>query len=95
MFLLIRILRPRFPGSDDACSGPCYRPLKHGLFVVRFSFLEGLFGLLVVVVAVVPGKHPSLFILLQFVPQCEEGGMEFDAAVERVLDGKPCLLHES
>ncbi len=78
-------LRPRFPGCDDACSGPCYRPLKHGLFVVGFSFLDGLPGLLVAV-AVVPGRDPSLGLLLQFVPQCEEGGVEFDATFERVWD---------
>ncbi len=33
-------------------------------------------------------------ILLQLMAQCEERGMEFNAAVERVLAGKLCLLHE-
>ncbi len=84
--MLIRVLRPRFPGCDDVCSGSCYRPLKHGLFVVGFSFIDGLLGLLVAVITVVPGMNPSLVILLQFVPQCEEGG-EFDVAVERVWAG--------
>ncbi len=46
-------------------------------------------------VAVVPGRDPPLVLLLQFVPQCEEGGVAFDAAVERVCAGKPCFLHES
>ncbi len=46
-------------------------------------------------VAVVPGRDPPFVLLLQFVPQCEEGGVGFDAAVERVWAGKPCLLHES
>ncbi len=55
MFVIIRVLRPRFPGCDNACSGPCYRPLKHGLFVVGFSFLDDLLGLLVAVVSGVPG----------------------------------------
>ncbi len=93
--MLIRVLRPRFPGFDDACSGPCYRPLKHGLFVVGFLFLDGLLGLLFAVVAVVLGRDPSIVLLLQFVPQCEEGGVKFDTAVERVWAGKPCLLHDS
>ncbi len=70
------------------------KPLKHGLFVEGFSFLDGLLGLLVAVVAVVPGRDPSIVLLLQFVPQCEEGGVEFDAAVERVWTRKPCHLHE-
>ncbi len=61
----------------------------------EFSFLGGMLGLLVAVVAVVPGRDPSIVLLLQFVPQCEEGGVEFDAAVECVWAGKPCLLHES
>ncbi len=82
VFVLIRVLRLWFPGRDDAYSGPCYRPLKHGFFVEEFSFLEGLLGLLVAVVAVVPGRDPSIVLLLQFVPQCEEGGLEFDAAVQ-------------
>ncbi len=47
------------------------------------------------VVAVVPGRDSSIVLLLQFVPQCEEGGVEFDAVVERVWAGKPCLMHES
>ncbi len=34
--------------------------------------------------AVVPGRDPSLVPLLQFVPQCEEGGVEFNIAVDRV-----------
>ncbi len=34
--------------------------------------------------AVVPWRYPSLVLLMQFVPQCEEGGVGFDAAVERV-----------
>ncbi len=88
VFVLIRVLRLWFLGrDDDACSGPCYRP--------RVSFLDGLLGLLVVVVAVARGRDPSIVLLLQSVPQCEEGGVEFDAAVERVWVGKPCLLHES
>ncbi len=95
VFVLIRVLRLWFPGRDDACSGPCYRPLKDGFFVRVFSFLDGLLGLLVAVVAVVPGRDPSVVLLLQFVPQCEEGGVEFDAVVEHVWAGKPCLLHES
>ncbi len=84
VFVLIRVLRLWLPGRDNACSGPCYRSLKHGLFVVEFSFLGGLLGLLVAVVVVVPGRDPSIVLLLQFVPQCEEGGLEFDAAVVRV-----------
>ncbi len=94
-FVLIRVLRLWFPGGDDACSGPCCCLPKHGFFVEVFSFLDGLLGLLVAMVAVVPGRDPSIVLLLQFVPQCEEGGVEFDAAVERVWAGKPCLLHES
>ncbi len=39
---------------------------------------------MVAVVAVVPGRDHSIVLLLQFVPQCEEGGVEFDAAVECV-----------
>ncbi len=46
MFVLIRVLRLWFP---------CYRPLKHGFSVERFSFLDGLLGMLVAVVAVVVG----------------------------------------
>ncbi len=92
--MLIRVLRPRFPGCDDACSGPSYHSLKHGPFVVGF-FLDGLPSLLVAVVAVVPGRDPSLVLLLQFVPQCEERGVEFDAAIERVWAGKPCYPYES
>ncbi len=95
MFALIRVLRPRFPGCDDTRSGPGYRPLKHGLFVVGFSVLDGLLGLLFAVVAVALGRDPSLVLLLQFVPQCEEGGVEFDTAVGRVWAGKPCLLQDS
>ncbi len=95
VFVLIRVLRLWFPGRDDACSGPCYRPLKHGFFVEGFSFLDGLLGVLIVVVAIVPGRDPSIVLLLQFVPQCEEGGVELDSAVERVWTGKPCILHES
>ncbi len=50
----------------------------------------GLLGLLVAVVAVVPGRNPSIFLLLRFVPQCREGGVEFDAAVEQsVQEGEP------
>ncbi len=82
--MLIRVLRLWFPGRDDACSGPCYRPPKHGLFLEGFSFLDGLLGLLVGVVVVVPGRDSSIVLLLQFVPQCDEGGVEFDAADERV-----------
>ncbi len=93
--MLIRVLRPWFLGRDNACSGPCYRPLKHGFSMEEFSFLGGLLGLLVAVVTVVPGRYPSIVLLLQLVPQCEEGGVEFDATVERVWAGKPCLLHES
>ncbi len=63
MFVLIRVLRPWFPGRGDACSGPCYRPLKHGFFVERFFFLDGLLGLLVAVVAVVPWRDPSVVLL--------------------------------
>ncbi len=95
VFVLIRVLRLGFTGRNGTCSEPCYHPLKHGLFVVGFSFMDGLLGLLVVVVVVVSGMDPSLVLLLQFVPQCEEGGVELDAAVERVWAGKPCLLHES
>ncbi len=95
VFVLICVLRLWFPDRDDACSGPCYRPLKHGFFMEEFSFLDGLPGLLVTVVAVVSGRDPFIVFLLQLVPQCEEGGVEFDAAVERVWAGKPCLLHES
>ncbi len=93
--MLIRVLPPRFPGCNGACSRPCYRTLKHGFFVVGFSFLDGLLGLLVAVVAVVPGRDPSHVHLLQVVPQCGEGGVDFYAAVERVWAGKPFLLHES
>ncbi len=57
--------------------------------------MDGLLGMLVAVVAVVPERDPSIVLLLQFVLQCEEGGVEFDAVVERVWAGKPCLLHES
>ncbi len=32
--------------------------------------------------------------MLQLMAQCEEGGVEFNAAVEWVSAGKPCLLHE-
>ncbi len=71
VFVLIRVLRLWFPGRDNACSGPFYRPLKHGFFIEGFSFLDGLLGLLVAVVAVVPGRDPSIVLLLQFVPQCE------------------------
>ncbi len=53
MFVLIRVSRLWFPGRDNACSGPFYRPLKHGFFIEGFSFLDGLLGLLVAVVAVV------------------------------------------
>ncbi len=60
VFVLIRVLRLWFPGRDYACSGPCYRPLKHGFFFEGFSFLGGLLGLLVTVVAVVPGRDPSI-----------------------------------
>ncbi len=84
--MLSRVLRLRVPGCDVACPGPCHRSLKHGLFVLGFSFLDGLPGLLVAVVAVVPGRDPSLGLLLQFVPQCEEGGVESYAALERVWD---------
>ncbi len=66
VFVLIRVLRLWFPGRDNACSGPCYRPLKHGFFMEEFSFLDGLLGLLVAVVAVVPGRDPSIVLLLQF-----------------------------
>ncbi len=45
----------------DLVFAPC------GLFVVGFSFLDGLLGLLVAVVAVVPGRDPSLVHLLQVV----------------------------
>ncbi len=95
VFVLIRVLRLWFPGRDDACSRPCYRPLKPGFFVEGFSFLDGLLCLLDAVVAVVHGRNPCIALLLPFVPQCEEGGVEFDAAVERVWARKPCLLHES
>ncbi len=60
MFVLIPVLCPWFPGRDGACSGLCYRPLKHGFFVEGFSFLDGLLGLLVAVDAVVPGRDPSI-----------------------------------
>ncbi len=49
----ILLVSPRFPDCADAYCRPCYRPLKHGLFVLGFSFLDGLLGLLVAVVAVV------------------------------------------
>ncbi len=69
VFVLIRVLRPRFPGCDEnVCSGSCYRPLKHGLFVVGFSFMDWLLGLLVAVVTVVPGMDPFFVLLLQFLP---------------------------
>ncbi len=42
----------------------------------------GLLGLLVLAVAVVPGRDPSFILVLQFVPRCEDGGVEFDAAVD-------------
>ncbi len=42
VFVLIRVLRLWFPGRDDACSGPCYRPLKHGFFVEGFYLLDEL-----------------------------------------------------
>ncbi len=51
--------------------------------------------LLVVLVAVVPGRDPSLVLVLQFAPQCEDGEVELSAAVERVWAGKSCLLHAS
>ncbi len=60
VFVLIRVLRLWLPGRDNACPGPCYRPLKHGFFIAGFSFLGGLLGLLVAVVAVVPGRDPSI-----------------------------------
>ncbi len=47
------------------------------------------------VVAVFPGRDSSIVLLLQFVSQYEEGGVDFDAVVERVWAGKPCLMHES
>ncbi len=51
--MLIRVLRPRFPGCDDACSGHVIAPWNMGLkcFVAGFFFLDGLLGLLVAVVA--------------------------------------------
>ncbi len=52
-----------------------------------FSFLDGQLGLLVVIVAVVLGRDPSLVLLLQFVSLPEEGGVEFNAAVEWVWAG--------
>ncbi len=64
VFVLIRVLRLWLPGRDNACSGPCFRSLKHGFFMEEFSFLGGLLGLLVAVFAVVPGrdlKHICLF----------------------------------
>ncbi len=64
--MLIRVLRLWLPGRDNACSGPCYRPLKHWFFIEEFSFLDGLLGLLVAVVAVVSGRDPSIVLLLQF-----------------------------
>ncbi len=51
--MLIRVLRLRFPSCDEACSWLCYRPLKNRFFVARFSYLDGLFGLLVAVAIVV------------------------------------------
>ncbi len=59
VFVLIRVLRLWLPGRDHACSGPCYRPLKHGFFMEEFS-LGGLLGLLVAVVAVVPGRDAAV-----------------------------------
>ncbi len=66
--MLIRVLRLWLPGRDNACSGPCYRPLKHGFFMEEVSSLDGMLGLLVDVVAVVPGRNPSIVLLMQFVP---------------------------
>ncbi len=66
VFVLIRVLRLWFPGRDNACSGPCYRTLKHGLFMEGFSFLDRLLCLMVAVVAVVPGKDPSIVLLFPF-----------------------------
>ncbi len=51
--MLIRVLRRGFPGCDEACYGPCYRPPKHGIFILGFSLLDGLPVLLVAAVAVV------------------------------------------
>ncbi len=62
---------------------------------VRYSCLVEMFVLLAVVVAVVSGRDSSLFLLLQFVLQREEGGVEINAAVECVWARKPCLLHKS
>ncbi len=47
------------------------------------------------VVNFVRGVNPSLILLLQFVPQCEEGGVDFNAEVECVWAGIPCLMYES
>ncbi len=63
MLVLIRVLRLWLPGRENACSGPCYRSLKHGFFMEEFSFLGRLLGLLVAVVAVVPGRDPSIVLL--------------------------------
>ncbi len=78
VFVLIRVFRLWYPGRHNACSRPCYRPLKHGFFIGGFSFLGGPLGLLVAVVIGVPGRDPSIVLLLQFAPQCEEGGVECD-----------------
>ncbi len=55
VLMLIRVLRLWLPGRDNACSGPCYRPLKRGFFMKEFSFLDGLLGLLVAVQPIVLG----------------------------------------
>ncbi len=60
-----------------------------------FSCLAGLLILLAVNVTTVPGGNPYLILSLQFVSQCEEGGVEVNAAVECVWAGKPCRMHES
>ncbi len=46
------------------------------------------------VITFVRGVNPSLILLLQFVPQCEEGGVKFNAEVECVWTGIPCLMYE-
>ncbi len=54
----------------------------------------GLFGLLVLVVAVIAGRESSFILVLQFVPRREDGGVEFDAAVECAWAGTHGLAQQ-
>ncbi len=54
----------------------------------------GLFGLLVLVVAVIPWRDPSIILVLQFVPRCEDGGVEFAAAVDCAWAGTHGLAQQ-